>query len=221
MAAEKVVLVTGATSGIGEAIVDLLPSLGYRVFGTTRKTLGGRTASENKELVELDVDDEELVRSCVQTVVDRAGRIDALVNNAGYALLGAVEETSVEEAKAQFETNFFGVLRLTRIILPIMRDQGSGRIINISSVVGFLPAPFMGIYAASKHAIEGYSESLDHEVRQFGIRVSLVEPGFTRTHLSQSGRLAGKPLGIYDAYRTRALDSPAMATPLVGCLDRN
>jgi short-subunit dehydrogenase len=157
------------------------------------------------EVIQLDVRDEESVLLCLRTIMERAGRIDALVNNAGYALLGAVEETSIEEAKALFETNFFGVLRMSQAALPIMRKQRSGRIVNISSVVGFLPAPYMGIYAASKHALEGYSESLDHEVRQFGIRVSVIEPGFTRTNLEQHGQLASQSLSVYAPDRSSSL----------------
>jgi len=161
---------------------------------------------EGVELVRLDVRDEESVRSCLRTVLDQAGRIDALVNNAGYTLIGSLEETSIEEAKDVFETNFFGVLRMSQALLPIMREQGYGRIANISSVLGFLPAPYQGIYAASKHALEGYSESLDHEVRQFGIRVSVIEPAFTRTNIGQNGQLAGQPLVAYASERNRVLD---------------
>ncbi len=157
------------------------------------------------ELVRLDVRDEESVRSCLRTVLDQAGRIDALVNNAGYTLIGSLEETSIEEAKEVFETNFFGVLRMSQAVLPIMRGQRYGRIANIGSVVGFLPAPYQGIYAASKHALEGYSESLDHEVRQFGIRVSVIEPGFTRTNIAQNGQLAGQPLAAYTNDRNRII----------------
>jgi short-subunit dehydrogenase len=141
----------------------------------------------------------------VGTVLERAGRLDVLVNNAGIALMGSAEETSIDEAKEIFETNFFGVLRLTQQVLPIMRKQESGRIINISSVVGFLPAPYMAAYAASKHAIEGYPESLDHELRPFCIRVSLVEPGFTRTSLVQNGREVGRSLEAYSRERHLAL----------------
>jgi short-subunit dehydrogenase len=118
--------------------------------------------------------------------------------------MGALEETSIEEAKQLFETNFFGVLRMCQAVLPIMRNQGSGRIANISSVLGFLPAPYMGVYASSKHALEGYSESLDHEVRGFGIRVSLIEPGFTRTNMGHNTQMATRSLAAYDWERSRA-----------------
>jgi short-subunit dehydrogenase len=172
-----------------------------------RRPNGNSTGLNNTELVRLDVCDEESVRSCVRTVLDRDGRIDALVNNAGHALIGSSEETSIEEAKELFEANFFGTLRMTQAVLPTMREQRSGRIVNMSSVLGFLPAPYMGIYAASKHALEGYSESLDHEVRQFDIRVCVVEPGFTRTNLDQNGQLAGQHLEAYAVERDRAREA--------------
>lgn len=207
MGEKKVVLVTGVTSGIGAATASLLSEQGFRVFGTTRRVNGSSAGLKNAELVQLDVCDHESVRSCVRTVLDRAGRIDALVNNAGRALIGSSEETSIEEAKELFETNFFGILRMIQAVLPSMREQRSGRIVNISSVVGFLPAPYMGIYAASKHALEGYSESLDHEVRQFWIRVCLVEPGFTRTNLDQNGQLAGQHFAAYAKDRESAREA--------------
>src|SRR2546425_2444381 len=204
---KKVALVTGVSSGIGRATATLLSGRGFRVFGTMRKPSEINGPLEGVELVRLDVRDEESVRSCLRTVLDQAGRIDALVNNAGYTLIGSLEETSIEEAKDVFETNFFGVLRMSQALLPIMREQGYGRIANISSVLGFLPAPYQGIYAASKHALEGYSESLDHEVRQFGIRVSLIEPGFTRTKIGQNARRTDQSLDVYTGERRRALDA--------------
>jgi short-subunit dehydrogenase len=205
MSQEKVVLVTGVSSGIGRAIAGLIPRHGFRVFGTARGNAGPKRSLEEVELIHVDVRDEESVRSCVRTVLDRAGRIDALVNNAGYTLIGSLEETRVEEAKQLFDTNFFGVLRMTQAVLPFFRKQRSGRIINIGSVVGFVPAPYQGIYSASKHALEGYSESLDHEVRQFGIRVSVVEPGFTRTNIAKNSQVAAHPLEAYAAGRARVL----------------
>ncbi len=207
MTREKVALVTGVSSGIGQATASLLVDRGFRVFGTMRKPSGTDGQLANVERVRLDVRDEESVRSCVRTVLDRAGRIDALVNNAGYALIGGLEETSIEEAKQLFETNFFGVLRMSQAVLPTMRQQRSGRIAIIGSVVGFLPAPYQGIYSASKHALEGYSESLDHEVRQFGIRVSVIEPGFTRTNISENSQVVGRPIEAYAGQRNRVLDA--------------
>jgi short-subunit dehydrogenase len=205
MSDKNVVLITGVSSGIGKAIAELLSKNGFRVFGTTRRPIETNGQLENMEIVQLDVRDKESVLHCVQTVLDRAGRIDALVNNAGYALIGSLEETGIEEARELFETNFFGVLRMSRAVLPTMRQQRHGRMANIGSVAGFLPMPYQGIYAASKHALEGYSESLDHEVRQFGIRVSVIEPGFTRTNIGQNGRFASQPLAAYDDQRNRVL----------------
>src|SRR5208337_1220116 len=128
-----------------------------------------------------------------------------LVNNAGGFLVGAVEETSIDEAASLLDTNVLGLLRTARAVLPHMRAQRSGRIINVSSVLGFLPAPYMGIYAASKHAVEGLSESLDHEVRQFGIRVVLVEPAFTRTKLNANSTQAASTISAYDSERDLVL----------------
>ena len=204
---DKIALITGVSSGIGRATATLLSGRGFRVFGTMRRLGEPEGQLGAVEVIRLDVRDEQSVRSCVQTVLDRAGRIDALVNNAGYALIGSLEETSIEEAKELFETNFFGALRMAQAVLPIMREQGYGRIVNIGSVVGFLPAPYQGIYAASKHALEGYSESLDHEVRQFGIRVAVVEPGFTRTKIDQNRQLIRQPLAVYAHDRNRVLSA--------------
>jgi NAD(P)-dependent dehydrogenase (short-subunit alcohol dehydrogenase family) len=204
---EKVALVTGVSSGIGLATATLLSERGFRVFGTMRRPGQTNQPLRDAEVIPLDVRDEESVRSCVRVALERAGRIDALVNNAGYALIGSLEETSMEEAKEVFETNFFGALRMTRAVLPFMRGQSYGRIANVSSVVGFLPAPYQGIYAASKHALTGYSESLDHEVRQFGIRVSVIEPGFTLTSIGQNAQLAQQPLVAYVGERNRVLEA--------------
>jgi NAD(P)-dependent dehydrogenase (short-subunit alcohol dehydrogenase family) len=203
---EKVALITGTSSGIGRATAALLAKSGYRVFGAVRNIPSGEPIP-NVDFLQLDVRHDESAKEAVRSLLSRAGRIDALVNNAGYTLIGSLEETSIEEAKQVFETNFFGVLRMTQAVLPVMRGQGYGRIANISSVVGFLPAPYQGIYAASKHALEGYSESLDHEVRQFGIRVSVIEPGFTRTNIGQNSQVAGRPLDAYASERTRVLEA--------------
>ena len=210
MGEKNVALVTGVSSGIGRATAELLSERGFRVFGTMRRP--GETDSRNVELVQLDVRDEESVATCVRTVLDRASRIDALVNNAGYALIGSLEETSTEEAKELFETNFFGVLRMNRAVLSIMREQRQGRIAIIGSVAGFVPMPYQGIYAATKHALEGYSESLDHEVRQFGIRVSVIEPGFTRTAMAQNAQIAGQTLAAYATGRRHVIDAVQQST---------
>ena len=209
MAQAKVALVTGVSSGIGLATATKLLERGFRTFGTIRETSRVTELPTDLELIRLDLRAEESVSAGVQTVIDRAGRIDALINNAGAALVGSLEETSINEAKELFDANFFGVLRMCQAALPTMRRQNYGRIVNISSVLGFLPAPYMGIYAATKHAIEGYSESLDHEVRRFGVRVSVIEPGFTRTSLSQNSQLIREPLADYAAERSSVLAAVA------------
>jgi NAD(P)-dependent dehydrogenase (short-subunit alcohol dehydrogenase family) len=150
----------------------------------------------------LDVTDDESVADAVREVLDRFGRIDVLVNNAGRGIAGAAEESSLEQARALFETNLFGSMRMTRAVLPQMREQRRGRIINVSSIVGLIPVPFGALYASSKHALEGYSESVDHEVREHGVRVLLVEPGFTKTSFDATA--ADTPLPIYAERRKTA-----------------
>jgi len=201
---KKVVLITGVSSGIGQASARLLAQRGCAVFGTIRD----RSRAEklpDVEVLPLDVRVEESVRTCVDTVLNRTGRLDVLVNNAGYVLRGAIEETTLEEAKAQFETNFFGVVRMVRAVLPTMRGQRSGHIINISSAVGLAPVPFGGFYSASKFALEGYSEALRHEVKAFNIHVSLVEPGYIKTRLTENTQSpAAERIADYDPWRRRA-----------------
>jgi len=173
---------------------------GFEVFGTSRNPRTTQPVA-GVELVQLDVTDDASVTAAVSTVVQRAGRIDILVNNAGAGVFGAAEETSTGQAQQLFETNFFGLARLTREVLPYLRAQRSGRIINISSVLGFLPSPYGSFYAASKHAVEGYSESLDHETREFGVRVSVVEPGYTNTSFEANATDADSPLRDYEVVR--------------------
>ncbi|HEX7789967.1 MAG TPA: oxidoreductase [Afipia sp.] len=176
----KVALVTGASSGIGEATAKRLASAGYKVYGTSRR--GAQSGQQSFEMLSLDVTSDESVEAAVSEVMRRDGRIDLLVNNAGFGVAPAgAEESSLDQARSIFETNFFGLVRMTRAVVPHMRRQGSGRIINIGSVVGFLPLPYGALYAATKHAVEGYSESLDHELRTRGIRVSVIEPAYTKT----------------------------------------
>jgi short-subunit dehydrogenase len=176
----KTAIVTGASSGIGEATAELLAKAGYKVYGTSRR--GARAGNRSFEMLSLDVTSDESVEAAVREVIRLEGRIDLLVNNAGFSTAAAgAEESSIEQARAIFDTNFFGVVRMTRAVVPHMRRQGEGRIINISSIFGFLPAPYMALYAATKHAVEGYSESIDHELRTRGIRVSVVEPANTST----------------------------------------
>lgn len=182
MSNSKVVVVSGVSSGIGRAAAEKFAKQGCRVFGTVRNKAKAQ-AIPGVTLIEMDIRDEASIERGIQTVIAQATRIDVLVNSAGVTLLGAAEETSIAEAQTLFDTNLFGLLRTTKAVLPHMRKQRSGRIVNVSSVLGFLPAPYMALYSASKHAVEGLSETLDHEVRQFGIRVALVEPSFTKTNL--------------------------------------
>ena len=189
-------LVTGVSSGIGRATAQALKAEGYRVFGTSRQAATGDEV-EGIELVRLDVGDEQSVLQAVDVVLAKTGRIDLLVNNAGYGVMGAAEESSIEQAEAIFDTNLFGVIRMIKAVLPTMRTQKSGRIINMSSVLGLIPSPYMALYSASKHALEGYSESLDHEVRGQGIRVILVEPAYTKTSFEENIVVADTPLLYY------------------------
>jgi NAD(P)-dependent dehydrogenase (short-subunit alcohol dehydrogenase family) len=176
----QVALVTGASSGIGKAIAERLAEAGYTVYGTSRR--GATAGTKSIQMLSLDVTSDASVDAAVNALLQSEGRIDLLVNNAGFGVAPAgAEESTMEQARAIFDTNFFGVVRMTRAVVPQMRRQGAGRVINIGSVVGFLPAPYMALYAATKHALEGYSESLDHEVRTGGIRVSVIEPAYTKT----------------------------------------
>src|SRR6058998_537488 len=176
----KIALVTGASSGIGKATAERLANAGYKVYGTSRR--GAQAGKRSFETLPLDVTSDESVEAAVGEIIRREDRIDLLVNNAGFGVAPAgAEESSIDQAKAIFETNFFGLIRMTRAVVPQMRRQGNGRIINIGSVLGFLPMPYGALYAATKHAVEGYSESLDHELRTRGIRVSVIEPAYTKT----------------------------------------
>ena len=192
----KIALVTGASSGIGEATAERLAMAGYKVYGTSRR--GAQAGQRSFQMLPLDVTRDESVEAAVREVMRLDGRIDLLVNNAGFSIAPAgAEEISIKQARSIFDTNFFGTVRMTCAVVPHMRHQGSGRIINIGSVLGFLPAPYMALYAASKHAIEGYSESLDHELRTRGIRVSVIEPAYTKTQFEANLLEADSKLDEY------------------------
>jgi NAD(P)-dependent dehydrogenase (short-subunit alcohol dehydrogenase family) len=197
-----VAIVTGASGGIGEATARALHAAGYRVFGTYRRPPATRAPAI--EYLACDVTSDESVQAAVGEVLQKTARIDLLVNNAGVGLIAGAEESSVEQAKSLFDVNLFGVIRMTKAVLPTMRQQGSGRIVNISSVMGLIPAPFMALYAASKHALEGYSESLDHEIRATGVRVVLVEPAYTRTSFDGNVYQADQQLDVYQSARANA-----------------
>lgn len=177
---KPVALVTGASSGIGKATAERLASGGYTVYGTSRR--GAQSGQQSFATLALDVTSDASVEALVREVIRLESRIDLLVNNAGFGVApAAAEESSIEQAQAIFDTNFMGIVRMTRAVVPHMRRQGAGRIINIGSVLGLLPMPYAALYAATKHAVEGYSESLDHELRTRGIRVSIIEPAYTKT----------------------------------------
>ena len=199
----QTILVTGASSGIGQSTARLLAERGFTVFGTARKPDPAKR--EPFTMLALDVRSDESVRTCIDQVMAKAGRLDVLVNNAGYAMMGAAEETSVEEARAQFETNFFGIVRMVNAVLPGMRAAGAGKIINISSLAGNTAIPYSAFYSATKFAVEGYSESLWHEVRPFGVSVSLVEPGFVNTPIGEASPEAERELPAYNVIRKRML----------------
>jgi NAD(P)-dependent dehydrogenase (short-subunit alcohol dehydrogenase family) len=202
----KVVLVTGASSGIGAAIAARLAKDGHQVFGTSRK---GGASHDGTEMLTLDVCSDASVQSCVEGLLRKAGRIDALVNNAGYLLSGAIEEATLEEARAQFETNFFGVARMVKAVLPAMRRARSGHIVTVSSLAGLVPVPFWGFYNASKFAVEGYMESLRHELKPFGIKVAMVEPGAIHTPFYENPQAKAKAMPEYGPWRERALKTMA------------
>ncbi|TMH47173.1 MAG: oxidoreductase [Betaproteobacteria bacterium] len=196
----SIALVTGASSGIGEATAERLALAGYRVYGTSRRR--APVGQRSFEMLPLDVTSDESVEAAVREIVRLDGRIDLLVNNAGFSIAPAgAEESSMQQARSIFDTNFFGIVRMTRAVVPHMRRQGGGRIINIGSVLGFLPAPYMALYAATKHAIEGYSESLDHELRTRGIRVSVIEPAYTKTQFDANLLEADAKLDEYREVR--------------------
>jgi short-subunit dehydrogenase len=198
-----VALVTGASSGIGKAAAQALRRDGWRVFGTSRKQMPD--AEDGIEMLVCDVTDDASAQSVVSEALNRAGRLDLLVNNAGIGVTGAAEESSMEQVRALFETNFLGVVRMTNAALPVMRKQGSGRILNVGSALGLIPAPYSAYYSASKHAVEGYSESLDHEVRGFGVRVAVIEPGATRTSFEGSTVYSDKLIAAYNESRSKYL----------------
>ena len=195
----KVILVTGASSGMGYATATLLHRSGYHVYGTARRD---NVPDPAFPVLTLDVTSDESAAACIAELVSREGRVDVVVNNAGFGICGAVEDTSPEEAQAQFDVNVYGVLRVCRAVLPHMRERGAGLIINISSLGGIMAAPFHGLYCASKFALEGMTEALRMEVKSFGVHVCMIEPGDIRTSFT-ANRLMTKESETNPAY-TRA-----------------
>lgn len=197
----KIALVTGATSGMGEASAKLLAESGFKVYGGSRD--GIRAEGGPCEMLALDVTCDASVQAAVATVMEREGRIDLLVNHAGAGVLPAgAEESSVQQAQLVFDTNFFGLLRMTGAVLPHMRAQGSGRIVNIGSVLGFLPMPYGALYSATRQAIDGYTGALDQELRDWGIRAIIIEPAYTSSLFDAELLEADARVDAYQAART-------------------
>jgi len=222
---EKVALVTGSSSGIGLETAVMLSNAGFKTYASMRNLDKSKNITEiaNKDnlplyVIQLDVSDDGSVRDAITKIVTAEKRIDVLVNNAGYGLFGSVEDMSMEEIKAQFETNFFGVVRVTQQVLPVMRKQRSGKIVNVSSVGGRIGLPILSAYHSTKFALEGLSESIAFELEPFGIRVIIIEPGVIRTNIiisSISAKKAQDPKSPYFSL-TQNLDSSfktMMASP--------
>jgi NAD(P)-dependent dehydrogenase (short-subunit alcohol dehydrogenase family) len=175
----KVILITGASSGIGKASAEFLSRRGHTVYGTSRRAQVSESGPF--QMIQMDGNDDESVARGICLILEQEKRLDVVVNNAGIHLAGPIEDATLDEAKSQFETNFFGVLRVCKAALPVMRQQGTGYIINISSIAGRAAAPYQGLYSAAKFAVEGLSEALRVEVHHFGIKVAMIEPGDSRT----------------------------------------
>jgi NAD(P)-dependent dehydrogenase (short-subunit alcohol dehydrogenase family) len=204
---KNVALVTGSSSGIGFETALLLSKSGFHTYASMRNLEKSKEITEiaNTEklplqVVQLDVNDDRSVKDAIDKIVAEKERIDVLVNNAGYGLFGSLEDISIEEIKAQFETNFFGVIRVTQQVLPVMRKQKSGTIVNVSSVGGRIGVPILSAYQSTKFALEGLSESMLYELEPFRIRVVIIEPGFIRTNIINSRTSAKKALDPKSPY---------------------
>jgi len=207
MQGDKVALVTGSSSGIGFETSLMLARAGFNTYASMRNLEKSKNITEiaKKEklplqVVQLDVNNDGSVKDAIVKILKADQRIDVLINNAGYGLFGSVEDTSIEEIKAQFETNFFGVVRVTQQVLPLMRRQNSGTIVNVSSVGGRIGLPALSAYHSTKFALEGLSESIAFELEPFGIRVVIIEPGVIRTNILNSSSSAKKALDTKSPY---------------------
>jgi NAD(P)-dependent dehydrogenase (short-subunit alcohol dehydrogenase family) len=194
---EKVAIVTGTSSGIGYETALALARDGFYTFATVRDTKKAdkilQVAKKEKlniESIELDVDDEKSISAAIEKIISKKQRIDVIVNNAGWGLFGSVEDVSLKDFRAQFETNFFGIISIIQKVAPIMRKQGSGVIVNVSSVAGRIGFPGSPAYISSKFALEGLSESLRYELGQFGVKIIIIEPGVIKTNFFSSMKIA-------------------------------
>jgi len=201
---EKVAIVTGSSSGIGFETALALAREGYYTYATMRDTKKGNQIKEvakkenlKLEVLEIDVDKDETVQAAINKIVKDKSRIDVLVNNAGYGLFGCLEDLSMDDLKAQFETNFFGIVRTSQAVIPVMRKQKSGIIVNISSVAGRIGFPVSPAYISSKFALEGLSESMRYELSPFGINTIIIEPGVIKTNFMSSTKRSMKPDSVY------------------------
>jgi short-subunit dehydrogenase len=202
MEKRKTILITGATSGFGLSIANRLHTDGHIVIGTSRDS-SKLSDSHNFELITLDVTSADSVSSCFESLFHKIETLDILINNAGIAIVGSIEETTIEQARLQFETNFWGNVRVNNAVLPVFRRQGFGHIICIGSLAGLIGVPFQGYYSASKHSLEGYMKSLKYEVEPFGIKLSLIEPGFFKTNLHNAFVYAEKRIEDYNPAREK------------------
>lgn len=201
MKSKRTVLVTGCSSGIGLATCHVLSRNNFMTYGTVRnlskaKNIQDLMNGENLSLkiLRLDVNDNQSIKLAIKKILNDIGRIDVLINNAGYGMFGPIEEITTQEIKKQFETNFFGAIRLIKAIVPIMRKQGNGTIVNISSMVGRFAVPLNSAYVSSKFAVEGLSESISFELEEFGIRVIVIEPGVVKSDFFHNVKVKGMNL---------------------------
>jgi len=207
----KVIVITGASSGIGKSSAAYLASKGYTVYGTSRHASLPPKSNDSDSffMIKMDIDDDVSVNKAIQYIIKKEGRIDVLVNNAGWGISGAIEETSLDLAKSLFETNFFGQLRSCNAVLPSMREQRHGLIINISSIGGILGLPFQGLYSATKFAVEGLTEALRMEVKEYGLNIVLVEPGDFKTSFTRR-RKKISTINKKSVYQNKAMKTMAV-----------
>lgn len=201
---KKTILITGASSGFGLFIAKNLHEQGHNVIGTSRSP-EKHQSKVPFQLLALDINDEKSIQKFTQALFNQIKKLDVLVNNAGYMVTGLAEETSIEVGKQQFETNFWGTVKITNALLPYFRAQRSGKIITVSSIVGLIGPPNLSLYTASKHALEGYFKSLRFELNQFNIKVSMVEPMWFKTNLGHNAITSdNRTIADYDVYRKKA-----------------